>query len=330
MAYIIAEAGVNHNGDMKLACQMIAMAAKSGADAIKFQSFKADRLASLEAEKASYQKETTVSDESQHAMLKKLELSERDHKQLMDCCYEAGIEFLSTPFDIDSAIFLADCGVKRIKIPSGEITNLPYLQAVGSLGLPIIMSTGMATIGEVEDAVRILETAGTSRESIVVLHANTEYPTPYMDVNLRAMITLGQALGVNVGYSDHTLGIEIPVAAVALGAKVIEKHFTTNRELHGPDHKASLLPGELEQMVRSIRNVELALGDGIKRPSASEVKNILIARKSIAARRNIVAGEFLNEENLTTLRPATGISPMRWNEVIGSIAKRDYRAGELI
>ncbi|EMS85304.1 N-acetylneuraminate synthase [Leptospira noguchii] len=328
---IIAEAGVNHNGDLELARKLIDVAANAGADIVKFQTFKSERLVTKSAKKADYQNTTTDNAaESQYEMLKKLELSKENHEKLIQHCKQTGIEFLSTAFDLQSLAFLEQLNLSRYKIPSGEITNLPYLQKIGSSGKPIILSTGMSTLGEIESALLVLETTGAKRDEITVLHCNTEYPTPYSDVNLSAMKSIADAFKIKVGYSDHTSGIEVSVAAVALGASVIEKHFTLDRSLPGPDHKASLEPNELKGMVRSIRNVELSLGDGIKKPSSSEFKNISIARKSIVAASSIKAGEIFTRENLTTKRPGDGISPMRLNEVIGLKAKRDFFEDELI
>lgn len=327
---IIAEAGVNHNGYLDLAKRLIDVAAEAGADLVKFQTFSAERLATRSAPKADYQTRTTDQAQSQFAMLRQLELSAAMHDTLIAHCQARGIGFFSTGFDLDSLDYLASLGAGRFKIPSGEITNLPYLRHVGAFGKPIILSTGMATLGEIEAALEALETAGTPRSRITVLHCNTEYPTPMADVNLRAMVSIGQAFGVAVGYSDHTPGIEVPIAAVALGARVIEKHLTLNRNLPGPDHKASLEPDEFAAMVRAIRHIELALGDGIKRPSPSEAKNRSIARKSLVAARPIRAGEPFTPENVTAKRPGTGLSPMRWDEVMGRFAGRDYTDDELI
>jgi N,N'-diacetyllegionaminate synthase len=327
---IIAEAGVNHNGDMALARQLIEVAAQAGADMVKFQTFSADRLVTMSAGKADYQKRTTDGAESQHAMIRRLELTHAMHEELIAHCRLRGITFFSTGFDQESVDMLAGFGFDRFKIPSGEITNLPYLRHVGGYRKPVILSTGMATVEEIGAALEVLAQAGTPRERITVLHCNTEYPTPMADVNLRAMLTLGDLFGVAVGYSDHTLGIEVPIAAVTLGATVIEKHFTLDRNMPGPDHKASLEPAELAAMVTAIRNIEQALGDGIKRPSASEEKNKPIARKSLVARCAIRAGERFSEANLTVKRPGTGISPMRWNEVVGLAAPRDFAPDELI
>lgn len=327
---IIAEAGVNHNGDIKLAKRLIDAAADAGADLVKFQTFNAERLATQSAPKAEYQTRTTDEAQSQFAMLRQLELSAEMHKTLIAHCRRRNIGFFSTGFDIQSLDHLASLGAERFKIPSGEITNLPYLRHVGAFGKYVILSTGMAFLGEVEAAIEVLETAGTPRTQIIVLHCNTEYPTPMQDVNLRAMSSVRDAFGVAVGYSDHTLGIEVPIAAVALGATVIEKHLTLDRNLPGPDHKASLEPDEFFAMVRAIRNIEQAMGDGIKRPSRSEKKNKLIARKSLVAAKPICAGERFTAENVTTKRPGSGISPMRWDDVMGRVATQDFAANELI
>ena len=328
--FIIAEAGVNHNGSIELAKKLIDVASDTGADAVKFQTFKAENLVSRNAQKADYQKQTTNSNESQFDMIKKLELDVKTHKILMDYCKEKNIMFLSTPFDHDSIELLNDLGLEIFKIPSGEITNLPYLRHIGKLNKKVILSTGMADIGEIEDAMDILVNAGTKKENIIVLHANTEYPTPYEDVNLKAMITIGNTFDVAFGYSDHTLGIEVDIAAVAMGACCIEKHFTLDKAMEGPDHKASLEPDKLKAMVKAIRNIELALGNGIKKPSSSESKNISIARKSIVAKIDIKKGEIFTVDNLAVKRPATGINPMRWDEVIGRVATKDYKEDELI
>ena len=326
--FIIAEAGVNHNGDLELAKKLVDAAVEAGADAVKFQTFKAEKLVCKNAEKADYQKETTDTSESQFEMLKKLELTEQMHTQLLSYCKEKGILFLSTPFDVESVDYLTGLGMDIMKIPSGEITNYPYLRKVAQTGKKVILSTGMSDIEEVKAAVAVLKEYGS--KDIAVLHCNTEYPTPYADVNLNAMLVLRDELGIEIGYSDHTQGIEIPIAAVAMGAKIIEKHFTLDKTMDGPDHKASLEPHELKEMVSAIRNVEAALGDGVKVPSVSEQKNIAIARKSIVAKCRIEKGEIFTEENLTAKRPGTGISPMRWNDIIGTIAQRSYNEDELI
>ena len=327
---IIAEAGVNHNGDIKLAKKLIDVAVNAGADFVKFQTFNADRLATHAAKKAEYQAQTTDRNETQHEMLRRLELTLAMHHELIAHCKMRKIGFFSTGFDIESVDFLASLGQNLFKIPSGEITNLPYLRHIGRLGKPIILSTGMSNMPEIESAIKALEQAGTLRSKITVLHCTTEYPTPMCDVNLRAMQSIQTELGVAIGYSDHTLGIEVAVAAVAMGATVIEKHFTLDRTLPGPDHKASLEPAELKTMVSSIRNIELALGDGVKQLAPSEAKNILVARKSIVASKDIQIGEKFSAENLATKRSGVGISPMRWDEVIGLTANRNYASDELI
>ncbi len=330
MTLIIAEAGVNHNGDHDLACRLVDAAADAGADFVKFQTFVADRLVTREAAKADYQCAATGSGETQHAMLRRLELDRAAHEMLIAYCRNRRIGFLSTGFDEGSVDLLVGLGIDRLKIPSGEITNLPYLRHVARQGRPVILSTGMATLGEIEAALDVLAGAGAARESITVLHCNSEYPTPMADVNLRAMLAIGSAFGVKVGYSDHTAGIEVAVAAVALGAVVIEKHLTLDRTLPGPDHKASLEPAEFKAMVAAIRNIELALGDGIKRPTRSEARNIPVGRKSLVAARAIRAGDAFDGDNVTVKRPGTGLSPMRWDEVIGRKARRDFSADELL
>lgn len=309
---------------------MIDVAVEAGADAIKFQTFKAENVITKFAPKAEYQKQTTGTDVSQLDMIRKFELDANAHRQIISYCSEKGIEFISAPFDLESIDLLAGLGLKVFKIPSGEITNLPYLRKIGGLRKKIIMSTGMADLKEIKESLDILVKNGTAKKNITVLHCNTEYPTPMEDVNLRAMLTIKKAFGVDVGYSDHTLGLEISVAAVALGASVIEKHFTLDRKMEGPDHKASLEPGELAAMVKAIRNIEQALGDGEKRVSASEMKNKSIARKSIVTARDIKQGELFSEENLATKRPGSGISPMEWDRIIGKKAKRDFKEDELI
>jgi N,N'-diacetyllegionaminate synthase len=327
---IIAEAGVNHNGDLGVARKLIDVAAAAGADLIKFQTFSADRLVTVHAAKAGYQNQTTDADESQHAMIKRLELTREMHVDLIAHCKSRGIHFFSTGFDEASVDLLVELGMDRFKIPSGEITNLPYLRHVGHYGKHVILSSGMATLSEIEAALDVLELAGTPRDRITVLHCNTDYPTPMADVNLRAMLTIKAAFGVAVGYSDHTQGIEVAIAAATLGATVIEKHFTLDRNLPGPDHRASLEPPELKAMIVSIRNIEQALGDGIKRPSAGEAKNIPIARRSLVAARSIRAGEIFSEHNVAAKRPGTGLSPMRWDEVLGHKAPRSFAPDELI
>lgn len=327
---IIAEAGVNHNGDLSLAKRLIDVAAEAGADLVKFQTFCANHLVTRTAKKAAYQIQTTDGKESQQEMLRRLELSAEMHTDLIAHCTARNIGFFSTGFDIESVNLLVGLGQDHFKIPSGEITNLPYLRHIGQFGKSAILSTGMATLGEIEAAIDVLEQAGTPRAQLTVLHCTTEYPTPMCEVNLRAMQSISTALGVAVGYSDHTHGIEVAIAAVALGATVIEKHFTLDRQLPGPDHKASLEPEELKAMVSAIRNIEAALGDGIKRLTPSEARNKPVARKSIVAATEIRKGEVFTANNLTAKRPGTGISPMCWDEVMGRAASRDFAADELI
>jgi N,N'-diacetyllegionaminate synthase len=329
--FIIAEAGVNHNGSLDVAFQLIDVALASGADAVKFQTFKAEKIISVNAPKAGYQKETTGSDESQLEMVKKLELDEAAHIRLYQYCRQKCIQFLSTPFDLESIDLLHRLGLEIFKIPSGEITNLPYLRKLGTLKKRLILSTGMADLGEIEDAMDIIIESGTPLESVTVLHCNTEYPTPFEDVNLRAMLTIRDAFpGISVGYSDHTYGIEVPIAAVALGATVIEKHFTLDRNLPGPDHRASLEPGELKAMISGIRNIEKTLGTGTKKPTFSELKNKAVTRKSIVAARDIKEGETFTEKNITVKRPGTGITPMRWDEIVGRKAAKSFKRDEFI
>ena len=328
--FIIAEAGVNHNGSSDIAKELIDAAVKAGADAVKFQTFKAANLVSKTAQKADYQKQTTDVEESQFEMIQKLELDVDTHKELISYCKHKNILFLSTPFDHESIELLHKLGLEVFKIPSGEITNLPYLRHIGSLNKRVILSTGMANLGEIEAAINVIMQAGSNRKNITILHANTEYPTPMEDVNLKAMVTIGNAFNTNYGYSDHTLGIEVPIAAVALGASIIEKHFTLDKNMPGPDHKASLEPHELISMIQAIRNIEQALGSTVKQPSPSETKNKSIARKSLVAKTSIKKGEFFTEENLTIKRPGTGISPMRWDEVIGTKAVNNYQEDDLI
>lgn len=328
---IIAEAGVNHNGSIVLAKQLIDAAADAGVDYVKFQTFKTENLVLRSAKKASYQQSNMQdSDDSQFAMLKKLELSHEQHFELIEYCEDRNIKFFSTAFDLDSLRFLAKLHLGLWKIPSGEITNYPYLKFVAEQNEPVILSTGMSTMTEIEDAVSVLLKFGVKKEQITVLHCNTEYPTPMHDVNLLAMKTLGEKLGVNIGYSDHTQGIEVPIAAVALGATIIEKHFTLDCQMDGPDHKASLEPEELKKMVTGIRNIEQALGSRDKVVSSSEQGNKNVARKSIVAARYISQGELLLEENLTVKRPGTGISPMQWDNVVGTKACRAFKADDLI
>ena len=327
---IIAEAGVNHNGNLETGKLLINAAAEAGADMVKFQTFSADRLVTNSSQNAKYHNQAKDASESQHAMISKLELSRGMHEELITHCNQCGIEFFSTGFDTKSIDMLVELGLEQFKIPSGEITNLPYLRHIGSYSKPVIISTGMANMGEIEAALEILETSGTPRNKITVLHCNTAYPTPMEDVNLKAMLSIGEAFGVAFGYSDHTLGIEIPIAAVALGATVIEKHFTLDRTLPGPDHQASIETNELKAMVQTIRDIEKALGDGIKRTSPSEAKNKNIARKSLVAANKIRAGDVFRESDLTVKRPGSGISPMRIEEVLGKISPRDFDSDELI
>ena len=328
---IIAEAGVNHNGSLVLAKQLVDKAAEAGADYIKFQTFKSEKLVSKSAKQADYQQRNIgKKDEGQLAMLKKLELSENDHKELISYCNEKGIKFFSTAFDLTTIDLLKSFNIGFWKIPSGEVTNYPYIRKIAQYHEPVILSTGMCEMLDIEAAVNVLLDNGVQKEQITILHCNTEYPTPFADVNLKAMLEIGGRFGVQIGYSDHTKGIEVPIAAVALGATVIEKHFTLDRNMEGPDHKASLEPDELKAMVSAIRNIEQALGTGHKTVSESERKNIEIARKSIVAACTIKAGELLSEENLTVKRPGNGISPMRWNEVIGTKAIKDFEEEEAI
>ena len=327
---IIAEAGVNHNGSLEKAKKMIDLADAAGVDYIKFQTFKAESLVTRKAKKADYQIKLTDKDENQYEMIKKLELDEKKHKELINYCILKKICFLSTPFDIRSLYLLTKFELPFYKIPSGEITNLPFLRKIGQLRKPIILSTGMSTLKEIEKALSVLLNSGAEKDQITILHCNTEYPTPFEDVNLNAMITIKNKLGVNVGYSDHTLGIEIPIAATALGATIIEKHFTLDRKLPGPDHAASLEINELKDMVFAIRNIEKAMGDGIKKPSKSEIKNISLVRKSIVAKIDIKKGEVLTKENLECKRPGNGISPMEWDNIIGTYAKKSYEIDDLI
>lgn len=329
---IIAEAGVNHNGSLVHAFRLIDYAKNAGVDYIKFQTFKAENLVSKDAKKADYQIENTGNaEESQFQMLKKLELSAEDHHKIINYCNEKKIQFFSTAFDLESLHYLKSLGLELVKIPSGEITNLPYLRLAAQLFQKVIISTGMSTISEIKEALSVFLNAGIAKDSITILHCNTEYPTPMKDVNLKAMLHLQKEFGTAIGYSDHTLGIEVPIAAVALGASVIEKHFTLDKNMEGPDHAASLDPQELSAMVAAIRNIEQAIsGNGIKTPSESEMKNKEIARKSIVAKKYIAKGEVFSEENLTVKRPGNGISPMEWDNVLGKIAKINYTEDQLI
>jgi len=328
--FIIAEAGVNHNGSINKALVMIQVAKEAGADAVKFQTAVPELVMTQNAAKAEYQKQTTEANETQLEMAKKIHLPLDAYEKLKAECERLEIEFMSTAFDDVSIETIKKLKLKRYKIPSGEITNLPYLRHISSLGKPVIMSTGMATLKEVQLAMDVLLKAGVKKDNLTILHCNTEYPTPMEDVNLKAMLTIRDELGVKVGYSDHTLGIEVPVVAVALGASVIEKHFTLDRTLPGPDHAASLESEELKTMVSAIRNIEKAIGDGVKKPSQSESKNIPIARKSIVAKKPIKKGERFSENNLTVKRPGTGISPMEWDAYIGKSSDTDYHMDELI
>jgi len=327
---IIAEAGVNHNGSVATAKKMIDVATEAGADLVKFQTFKAHKLVTITAKNENYQKKQTDKSESQLEMLKKLELDRSAHTELINWCKQKKIQFLSTAFDHESIELLGDLNIPFLKIPSGELTNLPYLRHVGRMGKPVIMSTGMATLQETRGAMNVLLDSGVKKKVITVLQCNTEYPTPMEDVNLQAMLTIRDELGVSVGYSDHTLGIEVSIAAVAMGAAVIEKHFTLDRTMLGPDHAASLEPHELKTMVSAIRNIEKAMGDGVKMPTKSEIKNIPIARKSIVAKKTIKKGERYSEENLTAKRPGTGISPMEWDNFLGKSSNDNYKVDDLI
>lgn len=326
--FIIAEAGVNHNGSLELAKKLVDAAKDAGADCVKFQTFVSKNIVSKNAVKAEYQKQQTEPEESQQDMLKKLELSFDEFVELNEYCKSKSIEFMSTAFDFDSIDFLDSLEMGTWKIPSGDITNLPYLIKIAKLNKPVILSTGMSTMEDIRSAIKALKENGVAE--LIVLHCTTEYPTPFEDVNLRAMNTIKEEFGVKVGYSDHTKGIEVPIAAVALGATVIEKHFTLDRNMEGPDHKASLEPNELKAMVDSIRHIELALGNGMKQPAESEKKNMAVARKSIIASKDIKAGDIFTEENLTVKRPGDGISPMRWFDIIGKPAPRDFEEDELI
>ena len=328
--FIIAEAGVNHNGSISIAKRLIDIAAKAGADAVKFQTFKTENLVTKKAKKANYQKKNSNKDQSQFHMLKKLELTPLMHKRLLSYSKKKNILFLSSPFDLSSIDFLNNLKLKIFKIPSGEITNLPYLKKIGGLKKKIILSTGMSNMNEIKNALNILVKSGTKKKNITVLHANTEYPTPIRDVNLRSMLSIGKILNVNFGYSDHTLGFEVSVAAVALGASCIEKHFTLNSNMRGPDHRASLEPKELTKMINAIRNIEIALGSSIKRPSKSEIANIKIVRKSLVASQDIKKGEIFTEQNLTTKRPGTGLSPFKIIKFLGKRSLKNYKKDQQI
>ena len=330
MTLIIAEAGVNHNGDVSIAHKLIDAAVNAGADIIKFQTFKASNVASKLAPKASYQILLKEDNESQQKMLKNLELPEESYFELIKHCEQVNIEFLTTAFDLDSLSFINKLNLKRFKIPSGEITNYPYLREIGSLGLPIILSSGMSKLGEIRNAIDVLVEFGTFKNDLTILHCTTEYPAPFNEVNLNAMQTILKTFGTNIGYSDHTEGIEVAIAAVALGAKVIEKHITLDNKMKGPDHQASLKPNIFKEMVKCIRNIEISFGDGIKKPSESEIKNLGIVRKSLVAKKYIKKGEAFTEQNLTTKRPGTGIDPMQWNKVIGTLSSKDFKQDEVI
>jgi N,N'-diacetyllegionaminate synthase len=326
--FIIAEAGVNHNGSLELAKKMVDAAKEAGADCIKFQTFKSEKIVSKSAAKANYQKQQTSNEETQYEMLRKLELSYEEFIQLNAYCKSVDINFMSTPFDMESIEFLSSFEMLYWKVPSGEITNLPYLETIASTGRKVIMSTGMSSLEEIEDAIGVLKKNGSGE--ITVLHCTSEYPAPYEEVNLSAMKTLADYFGVDVGYSDHTKGTEIAIAATAMGATVIEKHFTLDCQMEGPDHRASIEPKVLKDMVNSIRNVEVAIGDGVKKITSSEINNVAVVRKSIVAKRRIHAGEVYTDENLDVKRPGTGISPMKWYDILGQTAKRDYQEDELI
>ena len=331
MVFIIAEAGINHNGSLEKALEMVELASSAGADAVKFQTFKAERLICKQAPKADYQVKKTGQNESQLEMIRKHELGEKEHMEIKRRCEKLGIEFMSTPFDFESVDLLSRLGVKRFKIPSGEVTNLPLLRKVASRGIPVILSTGMSNLSEVAQAIDILCSSGLRRNNLSILHCTSEYPTPYGEVNLNAIRTMSLAFpGIDVGYSDHTPGIEISIAALAVGAKVIEKHFTLNKSLPGPDHMSSLNPEELRSMVIALRNVEKAMGDGIKRPEASEIKNMPVIRRSIVARKAIPKGEVFTEKNLDVKRPGDGLSPMLWDAILGRLANKDYEPDDLI
>lgn len=329
---IIAEAGVNHNGSLTNAFALVDAAVEAGVDYVKFQTFKADKLVSKSAKKADYQiQNTNNNQDSQLDMLKKLELSHENHEQLIAYCEKRNIKFFSTAFDLESLQYLKSIGLQLVKIPSGEITNLPYLRKASQLFDQVILSTGMCTMAEISSAVEVFTKEGVNIDNIIILHCNTEYPTPMQDVNLKAMLTIANEFGTKIGYSDHTLGIEVPIAAVALGARVIEKHFTLDNTMEGPDHAASLEPHELKSMVDAIRNIELAIsGNGEKEPSPSELKNIAIARKSIVAKVDIKKGAIFTDENITVKRPGTGISPMKWDQVIGKKASQDFKIDDII
>lgn len=328
--FIIAEAGVNHNGCLETARKMVDAACEAEANAVKFQTFLSENIVTPNAVKAEYQKKDASADELQLDMLKKLELSREDHKELKDYCEKKNIMFMSTPFDMEAIDFLDSLDMEIFKIPSGEIVNLPYLRKIGGLGKKVIMSTGMSSMREIEEALSVLKIAGTPKDDITVLHCNTEYPTPEEDVNLSAMLAIKEAFDVKVGYSDHTLGIEVPLAAAAIGASVIEKHFTLSRQMEGPDHKSSMEPHELKIMVGAVRKIEKVMGQGLKEPSRSEIANMTVVRKSLVAVRGIKMGEVFTADNVTAKRPGTGINPMRWDEVIGKTASKDFKKDDFI
>lgn len=327
---IIAEAGVNHNGDIEIAKKLIDAASEAGADYVKFQTFKAEKLVNKNAEKAEYQKENSGATESQFEMLKKLEIDEEAHLILQNYCKVRNIKFLSTAFDLDSIYLLQKLDIDLFKIPSGEITNYPYIQKIGLQNKPIIISSGMSTLEDIQAALETLIEVGVDKNNVTILHCSTEYPTPFQNVNLTAMNTIKDTFDVKVGYSDHTLGIEIPIAAVAMGATVIEKHFTLDKTMEGPDHKASLEPNELKQMVTSIRNIEKSFGNGEKIPSETEIKNLQVSRKSIHAKCDIKIGDIFSDDNLIAKRPGTGVSPMKWKDIIGTTANKNYKADDIL
>ena len=330
MTLIIAEAGVNHNGDIKVAHKLIDAAVNAGADIVKFQTFNANNLASESAPKAEYQKLLTSENESQKLMLQNLELTNENFYELIKHCEDVNIEFLTSAFDLESLSLIERFNLKRFKIPSGEINNYPYLRKVGDMRRPIILSTGMSELVEIRNAINVLGKFGTEKKDLTILHCTTEYPAPYIDINLSAMKTISETFDVNIGYSDHSKGIEVSIAAVALGAKVIEKHITLDNNMKGPDHKASLEPNLFKDMTKCIRNIEISLGDGFKKPSKSEIKNLTVARKSIIAKKNIKTGDIFTEENLTTKRPGNGLDPMNWEKIIGSISPKDFNSDEFI
>ena len=330
MTLIIAEAGVNHNGDILIAHKLIDEAARAGADIVKFQTFKANDLASKSAPKAKYQLNLTEENESQQKMLSNLELEVDHYYELIKHCEDVGIEFLTTAFDLESLSLIEKFNLRRFKIPSGEINNYPYLRKIGDMKRPIILSTGMSELVEIRNAINVLEKFGTDKKDLTILHCTTEYPAPFIDINLNAMKTISKTFDIDIGYSDHSKGIEVPIAAVALGAKVIEKHITLDNNMKGPDHKASIEPKLFSEMTRCIRNIEISLGDGFKKPTPSEIKNIAIVRKSLVAKVDIKKGDLFTEKNLTTKRPGNGIDPMNWEKIIGTISPADFNSDEVI